>query len=127
MDIYKQGVLNNVGFITSKGELNIIQLATLSRSQLAIIVRSLKKQLTKDSDDELSFLDDTAIQVNSITQLKFDIAKDIYLTKKAEAEEIKNEAETKIHNQKILGLIQQKQNAELEDKSIDELEALLKK
>lgn len=57
--------------------------------------------------------------------MRFDIAKDIYLIKKAEAEEIRTKAERKAFEQKILGLIAEKQEDSLKGKSIEELEAML--
>ena len=59
-------------------------------------------------------------------QLRFDILKDVYLTKKKEAEELRNAAEIKAHNQKILTLIAEKKDESLKGKSIEELEGLLK-
>ena len=48
------------------------------------------------------------------------------LTKKKEAEELRDAAETKAHNQKILTLIAEKQEGKLKEMSIEELEKLLK-
>lgn len=81
--------------------------------------------MKKNDDDELSFLEDTKV-VDVENQLRFDILKDIYLTKKKEAEELRNIAETKEHNQKILSLIAEKQDSKLKDMSIEDLEKLLK-
>lgn len=44
----------------------------------------------------------------------------------AEAEAIKDAAEIKQHNQKILALIAEKQEGKLRDMSLEELEKLLK-
>ena len=59
-------------------------------------------------------------------QLRFDILKDVYLTKKSENEAARTELETKAHNQKILALIQQKREAKLNDLDEAELKKLLK-
>ena len=64
--------------------------------------------------------------VDKENQLRFDILKDIYLTKKKEAEELRDASVAKQHNQKILALIAEKQEEGLRGKSIDELQALLK-
>lgn len=53
------------------------------------------------------------------------LAKDIYLTKKAEAEEIRTKAKRKAFKQKILGLIVEKQEDSLKGKSIEEFTAML--
>ena len=85
----------------------------------------MKKILKKSDDDELSFLDDSQV-VDKENQLRFDILKDVYLTKKKEAEELRDASVAKQHNQKILALIAEKQEEGLRGKSIDELQALLK-
>lgn len=111
-------------FPTSKGLLSIEQLFTLNQTQLAAVVKGCKKVLKGENDDELSFLDETS-KINKEDQLRFDIAKDIYLTKKAEAEEVRTKAERKAFEQKILSLIAEKQEDSLKGKSIEELTAML--
>jgi len=124
--MYKKATQLKLRFETSKGLLSAEQVWDLSRNQLANIIKTLKKKLKQESDDELSFLDDTVNQVDEITQLQFDIVKDIYLTKKAVAEATQKEAETKAHNQKILEIIKRKQEGQLEEMSIKDLEKRLK-
>jgi hypothetical protein len=125
MDIFKQASQLGLRFSTSKGLLSVEQLWTLNQTQLSSIVKGIKKTLKGDNDDELSFLDDTTT-INKEDQLRFDIAKDIYLTKKAEALELRTQADRKAFEQKILGLIAEKQEDSLKGKSIEELEAMLK-
>jgi orotate phosphoribosyltransferase-like protein len=64
--------------------------------------------------------------VDKITQLQFNIVKDVYLTKKTEAEALRDVAEVKAHNQKILTLIAKKQEDKLGELSVEELEKLIK-
>lgn len=63
--------------------------------------------------------------VDKEVQLTFDILKDIYLTKKLEAEEEKNVAQRKLNNERIMSLIHKKQNEKLENMSEEELQSLL--
>lgn len=126
MSNFKQATKERLRFETSKGVLTTEQLWDLSLTNLATIVRNLKKQLKKDNDDELSFLDDSATPVDKTVELKFNVVKEVYLEKKSDLEAIQNEASKKEHNQKILALIAEKQEGELKDKSIQELEAMLK-
>lgn len=109
---------------TSQGNLNVEDLWDLSLTRLETVIKNVKKQLTKDNDDELSFLDETK-KVDKVTQLTFDILKEIYLTKKSERDSDKLEAEKKANNEKLMNLIYEKQNEELKTKSIDELKAML--
>lgn len=126
MSNFKQATKERLRFETSKGLLSTEQLWDLNLTSLATIVRSLKKQLMKYNDDELSFLDDTSTPVDRTLELKFNVVKEVYLDKKEEMEAIKNESSKKEHNQKILGLIAEKQEGNLREKSVEELTALLK-
>ena len=125
MDIYKQAVMMGLRFPTTKGSLSTEQLYQLTQTDLTNAIRNQKKVLKKNDDDELGFLDDTS-KVDVVEQLKFDLLKDVYLTKKAQNDALRTAKETKEHNQKILGLIAKKQEDALEGKTMEELEALLK-
>lgn len=123
--MYKKASEIKLRFATNVGPLSVEQLWDLSLAQLSNLVKGVKKVLKKDDDDELSFLDDQS-KVNTVDQLRFDILKDVYLTKKKQDEEARNAIDVKAHNQKILQLISEKTDESLKGKSIEELEALLK-
>lgn len=125
MSIFKEASKLKLRFETSKGTLSVEQLWDLKLTPLSTVVRNLKKQLTKDNDDELSFLDEAATPVDKTAQLRFEIAKSVYLEKKEERDSVVNEAAKKAHNEKILTLIAKKQETDLESKSVEELEALI--
>ncbi len=125
MDIYKEASRLKLRFATSKGSLSVEQVWELSLTDLTNCVRAVKKLLKKTDDDDLSFLDST-IAVDKTEQLRFDILKDVYLTKKADADALKTARETKEHNQKILALIADKQEESLKGKTEAELMAMLK-
>lgn len=111
---------------TPKGSLSVEQLWSLSMSDLKTVIKSLKKTIKSDDEDELDFLEDTESKVDKVLELSFNIVKDIYITKKDAAKALKDAADIKMHNQKILHLIASKQEEELAGKTIAELEALLK-
>lgn len=125
MEMYKQASKLGLRIQTNRGVLAVEQLWQLGQSDLSNAIKTVKKVLKKTDDDELSFLEDSKV-VDVENQLRFDILKDVYLTKKSESEAIRNEAETKAHNQKILALIAEKQEGKLRNMSEDELKALLK-
>lgn len=125
MEMYKEASKIGLRFQTNQGSLTVEQLWSLSLSKLSLAIKALKKQMKGDNDDELSFLDETKV-VDREKQLQFEILKDIYLTKKQEADAEKNAVAMKEHNQYILSLIKTKQDQELANKSIDELKAMLK-
>ncbi len=123
--MYKKASQLKLRFLTSVGLLSVEQLWDLSQSQLSNAIKAVKKVLKKNDDDELSFLEDTK-EVDVENQLRFDILKDVYLTKKKEAEDLRDAADIKAHNQKIDSLIAEKQEGKLRDMSIGELEKLRK-
>ena len=124
--MYKQASRTGLRFTTNRGVLTVEQVWSLSLADLAAVIKAAKKLLkVSDSDDELSFLGETT-PVDQENQLKFDILKDIYLTKKKESEEKQTAAEIKAHNKRIDELIARKQEEALEGKSIDELEKMRK-
>jgi len=123
--MYKQASKLGLRFQTNRGVLSVEQLWSLTLTDLGNAIKAVKKVLVKNDDDELSFLETTKT-IDVENQLRFDILKDVYLTKKKESDDLKQAADIKAHNQKILALIAEKQENDLKGKSIDELEALLK-
>ena len=125
MDIYKEASRLKLRFPSDRGGLSAEQLWDLSLTSLTASIRAVKKVLKKNEDSELDFLDDTKVS-DVEGELRFAILKDDYLTKKKENEDARNEMETKEHNQKILAIIQSKKEGALQEKTVEELEALLK-
>jgi len=126
MDNFKLASQQKLRFATNKGVLSVEQLWDLTQTDLSNLCKSIKKTLKQnDNDDDLSFLIDTSV-VDVENQLRFDIAKDVYLTKKKENEEKRDAIEAKEQKQKILSIIAKKKDESLENKSVEELEALLK-
>lgn len=123
--MYKQASQLSLKFQTTVGSLSVDQLWGLNLTQLTNAVKAAKKVLKGvDNDDDLSFLESTkAIDVEA--QLRFDILKDVYLTKKKAQDEVRAAADVKAHNQKILALIAEKKDDSLKGMSIEELEKQL--
>ena len=126
MDNFKTASKLGLRFATTKGNLSTEQLWSLTQTDLTAAIKNAKKLIKKSEDDDLNFLDQD-VEVSSEDQLRFDILKDVYLTKKAENEAARTARDAKEHNQKILQLIEAKKEEGLQSKSIEELEALLVK
>lgn len=126
MEMYKQAAILGLRIQTTKGLLSVDQLWTLKLKDLSDSLKALKKNSTKTSDSELDFLEETT-KIDVISELAFEIMKDVYLTKREEAKRVKEDAEVKAYNQKIIEIIARKQDQDLENKSLEELQALLKK
>lgn len=127
MEMYKEASKIGLRFQTAQGSLTVEQLWSLSLAKLKLALKTVGEELDKSENktERLSFLDETKV-VDREKQLQFEILKDIYITKKQEADAEKNAVAMKEHNQYILSLIKTKQDQELANKSIDELKAMLK-
>lgn len=124
--MYKQASQLRLRFLTPVGQLSTEQLWDLSFSQLVTSIKQAQKVLKKsETDGELSFLEDNT-EVDVENQLRFNILKDVYLTRKKDMEEARNAADVKAHNQKIDALIAEKQEGQLREMSIEDLEKLRK-
>lgn len=124
--MYKQASQLKLRFTTNKGLLSAEQLWDISQTDLSNAIKAVKKILTTNDDDELSFLTNAKV-VDRENQLRFDILKDVYLSKKKAAEELRDAADKKAFENKILNLIAEKRDDSLKNMSVAELEALLTK
>ena len=129
MSIYKKASRKRLRFNTNRGLLPIEQLWDLPKEEIRELVIKAREAAKKSSgeinDSELSFLDSPANTKATDDELRFEILKDIYLTKKSAEEKAQKRAEIKEKNKKILDLIARKQDEALEKKSISQLEKML--
>ena len=129
MEIYKKAAKKKLRFSTNRGSLPVEQLFDLPKEEIRQLVIKAREDAKKSSgevnDSELSFLDSPAKAKATDDELRFEILKDIYLTKKTAEEKAQKKAEAKANNKKILELIARKQDEALEKKSIKDLEKLL--
>lgn len=128
--LYKKAAQVKLRIQTCKGLLSVEDVWGLSLANLDSSIRSLaplvKKYQTDNSDlDFLSSNSDTKNEETSLLELSFEILKDVYITKKEEANAKAKARETKEFNQKIMSLIAEKQESSLKDKSIEELMAMI--
>lgn len=128
--LYKKAAQVKLRIQTCKGLLSVEDVWSLSLANLDSSIRSLaplvKKYQTDNSDlDFLSSNSDTKSEETSLLELSFEILKDVYITKKEEANAKAKARETKEFNQKIMSLIAEKQENSLKDKSVEELMAMI--
>ena len=121
MNYFREATRQRLRIETSRGPLSVEQLWDLKLSDLASIIRNLKKKLKKENDDELSFLDDASTPVDKTLELSFNVVKEIYTILKSERDAIKNETERKANNAKIEALISQKEDEELSSLTVEQL------
>jgi ssDNA-specific exonuclease RecJ len=129
MEIFKKASKKKLRFNTNRGVLSVEQLWDLSKEEirhLVIVARNTAKKSSGEiNDSELSFLDAPAKTKATDDELRFEILKDIYLTKKSAEEKAQKKAEAKANNKKLLEIIARKQDEALEKKSIEDLEKML--
>jgi hypothetical protein len=118
--MYKKASQLKLRFATDRGILSTEQLWSLDQNELTIAIEIVNKVLKKDNDDNLSFLDNNK-NVDEETQLRFDILKDVYLTKKKDLDDINQAYEDKIYNKPIISAMADLQEKELKGKSLEEL------
>lgn len=123
MDNFKLASQQKLRFQTSKGLLSAEQLWDLSLAELDELAVSL--EAAHNQSAKKSFLVKSSAK-DKTAKLRFDIVLDV-LNTKADAEAAALEAqEDKAHNEKILGLIVEKQDESLKGKSVAELKKMLR-
>ena len=127
--MYKIASRKKLRIQTNRGMLSVEQLWDLSKEDIGELAKAIRKRINDQKgvtgDSELDFLKPSAQTEETIDELTFRILKDIYLTKQEEEDKAHRRAAARENNRKILELIAKKQDQELENKSIEELEKML--
>lgn len=123
MENYKLATKQKLRFTTTRGVLSTEQLWDLSLTELDALAVSLEEDY-KESGKK-SFLVKKS-EKDKTTKLRFDVVLDVLNTKAEESQAAAEAAENKAHNNKILELIADKKDESLKNKSVKELEKLLK-
>lgn len=127
--MYKIASRKKLRIQTNRGMLSVEQLWDLSKEDIGELAKSIRKRINDQKgvtgDSELDFLKPSAQTEETIDELTFRILKDIYQTKQAEEDKAHRRVAARENNRKILELIAKKQDQELENKSIEELEKML--
>ena len=127
--MYKIASRKKLRIQTNRGMLSVEQLWDLLKEDIGELAKANRKRINDQKgvtgDSELDFLKPSAQTEETIDELTFRILKDIYTTKQAEEDKAHRRAAARENNRKILELIAKKQDQELENKSIEELEKML--
>ncbi len=117
--MFEQATRLRLRFDTVKGSVSTEDLWTLSLANLDKVAVELHKQL-RESNEAVSFVTPVSKKDNEL-QLKFDIAKHIIDVRVAERDAARVAAERSVKKQQLLEVLSRKQNAELENKTTEEL------
>lgn len=123
MNIWLEAVRQKLRFSYS-GIISVEDLFDLKLSNLDSIYQQLNKKLQDISGKSL--LDNGNKDEIEILQLKIDIVKSIFDIKQKEAKALEQKIANLQEKQKIMRIINEKEDAELADLSIDELKDKLK-
>ena len=128
MNIFEQASRCGLYFTTTAGILDVSDLwqLPLTRKDSWLSLDELAEQhhAALKNSEETSFVDDTSA-VDEMAQLRFDIILHIIKVKKDEQLESLRRMEAATKRQKIMELIERKQNEALSAASLDELRSML--
>lgn len=128
MNIFEQATRAKLRFSTPAGMLSVEDLwdlpltSTAKRANLDDVARLLDAELK--STTSISFVSDVS-EVNAQTKLAFDVALHIINVKVAEAKAAQEAVAIREKKQKIMAIIEQKQDESLSAASIDDLQSML--
>lgn len=105
-----------------KGVISVEDLWDLSVQQLDSIFKTLKSQEKKAQEESLL---DTRTPEDEALKTKIDIIRYIVTVKLDEAKQAERAKENRDQKQKILGILAEKQDADLRNKTPEELQAML--
>ena len=120
--IFEKASRMKLRFQTDRGNLTVENLWDLPLIQLNKLAKALKRDI-KESE-ETDFLKEVSVG-DTITKLQFDIVLHVLNTKKEEADDRKHAAVRKEKKEKLLSILERKQDAELEDLEPEEIKKLL--
>lgn len=122
MEIFERASRAKLRFPTTKGSLSTEDLWDLNLTSLDTIAKQANRRL-KDEEEE-SFVTPKTKKASE-NQLQLDILKHIIASKQATEEANKKRAETNAQIARIEGIILEKQDKSLTEKSVDDLKAML--
>ena len=122
MNIWLEAIKRKVRF-EYKGIISVEDLFDLELTDLDKLYQEFSKTLKDISSDSL--LDDENNELINDLQLRLDIVKGVFDIKQAEAKALQEKIANLEERQKIMRIINQKEDAELADLSIEELKAKL--
>lgn len=101
------------------GLISVEDLWDLSLERLDTLAKQLRKSVQQAEEE--SFIESSTSTVNKELVLKFDIVKHIIKVKLEERQKSRDAAERKLHKQKLLAILEEKQDADLRSKSIEDI------
>ena len=108
---------------SSKGLLAVEDLWDLKLTDLNTIAKDLNKKVKEHGEED--FLAVSTAE-EAVDKLRFDLVLHVLNTKKAEAAAREDERERKLKRQRLLSVLERKQDQELDNLTLEQVEAQLK-
>lgn len=105
-----------------KGQISVEDLWNLTLEELDTIFKTLNAQINQVKEESLLAVKD---KNDEVLEIKIAIIRYIVATKQTEAQAVETAKARREQKQKIMAILADKQNAELQNKSVAELEAML--
>lgn len=122
LNLFEEALKQKVRFDYRKGTISAEDLWDLSLAELDGIYRGLSA-VAKISEEGL--LTNRKTKEDKSTELKLSLVKHVFELKQAEADSAKEKAKKKEKKTQLLGILERKQNMDLENKSPEELQAMI--
>ena len=128
MELFQKAIILKVRFNISciekmSGTCDTEDLYDLELPQLDTLAKTLNKAVKEQTEE--SFIGKKT-KSNKLVELQLEIVKKVIEHKLAKEEREKNAAARRKQNQLVMGIVQDKENKALYDKSIDELKEIIK-
>lgn len=120
--MYKEALQKKLRFKTNKGMISTEDLFDLSLQNLDTLARMLDKKISEAP--KKSFIEELPVEEND-DELRFSIVKDVINIKLKARKDNINKAQIDARNKRIAELIAKKEDEALENKSIEELRAMI--
>jgi len=120
--MFEIAVRNKYRFPSGAGQVNVEDLWDLSVERLDNIYKKLKSELKQVEEESLL---NKVTEADKEIQTKLEIVKHIFTTKTSEKENLLKAKEKSEMKQYLLSIVKQKQNAEYEGKTIEELQQMI--
>ena len=126
MSIFEQATRKRLRFETIKGEVSVedlwqMRLSSKNGFDLDTVAKLYHSRM---EETEISFIEPKVTTAQQLVKLQFDVVKHIIDVKLREQAAVAKAQETKAQKAKLAEIIARKKDADLEGKSIEELQAM---
>lgn len=126
-EMFEKATRMKLRFHTDVGNIDVEDMWDVPLKDTVPSLDSIARRINRDlkQHEEESFVDTKKDEIDEVLELRMEIVKHIISVKLEEREAAKQAADNRLRKQRILAIMADKQDKELQGKSMDELESLL--